>query len=372
MNISRTIASELNVTDAQVLATIKLIDKDLTVPFMARYRKEITGGLDDSQLRILYERLSYLRELSERKQTILATIEKLEKLTPELKKTIDACESKTTLEDIYRPYKPKRRTKAQIAREAGLEPLAMNLFENPTLNPEQEAAKYINKEKSIPDTKAALEGAKQILMEQFSEDATIVGALREYLTGHAVLMANVIAGKEVAGKKFKDYFEYKELIKAIPSHRALAILRGRRESILQTKVEVDDIECEKRLALHFKIAEQGQAADKWLIDCVHWAWRIKIFTHLELDLMNTVRESAETVAIHVFSRNLHDLLMAAPAGMRVTLGLDPGLRTGTKAVVIDQTGKVLATETIYPHVPQQQWDASLSHWLHYAKYITLS
>ena len=358
--ISKNIAQTLSVDEKQILAVIKLLNDGATVPFIARYRKEATGGLDDTQLRTLEERLIYLRELESRKKTILASIEKQEKLTPELASAIQDADDKTSLEDLYIPFKPKRRTKAQIAREAGLEPLAEALFDDHTLSPIEQAEGYVDKEKGIADTKAALDGAKQILMERFAEDATLIGQLRDYLTQQATLQACVIAGKEMAGTKFKDYFAYEEPLQNIPSHRALAILRGRKEGILQVKVLADDEACIKKIIAHFKLKATNSAADSWLAECANWAWRIKIFTHLELALINNLREQAEETAIYVFAKNLADLLMAAPAGMRVTLGLDPGFRTGVKTIVVDNTGKVLATTTIFPHAPQNQWDSAIT------------
>lgn len=354
MNIEQYIAKHLGITAEQVSATIDLIDGGATVPFIARYRKEKTGGLDDTQLRNLDEKLLYLRELEERKVTILKSITKQEKLTPQLEKTIAAMDSKTELEDLYRPFKPKRRTKALIAREAGLEPLALALLEDQTLDPDTIAAEYINKDHGITDAKLALEGAKQITMERFAEDAPLTGQLRQALLDVGMLQATVISGKEISGTKFKDYFEYQESIQKIPSHRALAILRGRREGILNIKIIADKKSFEQQIAKHFSLTSE------WLLDCAHWAWQVKLFPHLELDLINKMREQAEADAIQVFAKNLHDLLMAAPAGMRVTLGLDPGLRSGVKVVVINNTGQVLATDVIFPHVPKKQWDASIT------------
>ena len=377
-SIEQRLAQELSAKPAQVAAAIALMDEGATVPFIARYRKEVTGGLDDAQLRLLEERLSYLRELEDRRKTIVASIEEQGKMTSELLKAIMLAEDKTRLEDLYLPYKPKRRTKAQIAMEAGLEPLANDLLANPNLDPEAEATKYIKEafevdgasNPGVPDTKAALEGARQILMERFAEDATLVQALREYLQNHGVVESKVIAGKEQEGEKFADYFNYSEPIKAIPSHRALALFRGRREQILMMSLRLDSEEekprwdaphnpCENRIANHFKIKNDGRPADAWLADTVRWTWRIKCSLHLESELMTALRERSEAEAINVFARNLKDLLLAAPAGPRVTIGLDPGMRTGVKVAVVDATGKVVDTDVIYPHQPKNDWAGSL-------------
>lgn len=377
-SIEQRLAQELSAKPAQVAAAIALVDEGATVPFIARYRKEATGGLDDAQLRLLEERLTYLRELEDRRKTIVASIEEQGKMTPELLKAIMLAEDKTRLEDLYLPYKPKRRTKAQIALEAGLEPLANDLLANPNLDPETEAAKYIKEafdvdgtnNPGVPDTKAALEGARQILMERFAEDATLVQSLREYLQDHGVVESKVIAGKEQEGEKFADYFDYSEPIKAIPSHRALALFRGRREQMLMVSLRLDSEEekpkwdslhnpCENRIANHFKIKNDGRPADAWLADTVRWTWRIKCSLHLESELMTALRERSETEAINVFARNLKDLLLAAPAGPRVTIGLDPGMRTGVKVAVVDATGKVVDTDVIYPHQPKNDWAGSL-------------
>ncbi|QEL64712.1 protein Tex [Oryzomicrobium terrae] len=368
--IEHRIAEELGVKAAQVISAVNLLDEGATVPFIARYRKEVTGGLDDTQLRTLEERLGYLRELEERRTAIVASIDEQGKLTPELKAEVLAAETKQRLEDLYLPYKPKRRTKAQIAREAGLQPLADALLADPTLTPETEAAKYLNAEAGVADTKAALDGARQILMEQFAEDAALLGQLREYLNDHGVVVSTVVEGKETEGAKFRDYFDYSEPIAAVPSHRALALFRGRNEGVLQVALKLDtelDEEkpatgnpCEGRIALRFNVKDQGRAADKWLLDTVRWAWKIKIFLHLELELMNELRERAEEEAIRVFAQNLKDLLLAAPAGPRATLGLDPGIRTGVKVAAVDATGKLLETATIYPHEPRRDWNGSLA------------
>ena len=371
--ITLRIAEDIGARADQVIAACALLDEGATVPFIARYRKEVTGGLDDIQLRLLDERLSYLRELEERRAAILASIDEQGKLTPELAHEINAAETKQGLEDLYLPYKQKRRTKAQIAREAGLAPLAEALLADPALTPESEAQTYLNaaaEALGFADVKAVLDGARQILMEQFSEDATLLGKLREYLEEHGMVKSTVVDGKETDGAKFRDYFDYSEAIRAIPSHRALALLRGRNEGMLQIALVLDSEldpankpvghnPCEARIAKRFEISDQGRPADKWLADTVRWTWRVKVFLHLELDLMNALRERAEVEAIRVFGSNLHDLLLAAPAGQRATLGLDPGLRTGVKVAVVDATGKLLDTATIYPHEPRRDWDGSL-------------
>ena len=373
LRITKKIAEEIGCTLHQVVAAVGLLDEGATVPFIARYRKEVTGGLDDTQLRTLDERLTYLRELEERRAAILASIDEQGKLTPELAAQINDAETKQGLEDLYLPYKPKRRTKAQIAREAGLAPLAEALLADPTLKPEDEAAKFINAEAAaagFADTKAVLDGARQILMEQFSEDAMLLGKLREYLEEHGIVKSTVVEGKETEGAKFRDYFDYSEAVSTVPSHRALALFRGRNEGALQVALvldsELDEANkpighnpCEARIAKHFGITDQGRAADKWLADTVRWTWRIKVFMHLELDLMNALRERAEEEAIRVFGTNLHDLLLAAPAGPRATMGIDPGIRTGCKVAVVDATGKLLDTATVYPHEPRRDWDGAL-------------
>ena len=370
LRITLKIAEEIGCKKEQVIAAVTLLDEGATVPFIARYRKEVTGGLDDTQLRTLDERLTYLRELEERRAAILASIEEQGKLTRELAAQIDAAETKQGLEDLYLPYKPKRRTKAQIAREAGLAPLAEMLLADPMLKPEDQAEKFINADAGFADIKAVLDGARQILMEQFSEDAALLGKLREYLEEHGVVKSTVVEGKETEGAKFRDYFDYSEAVSTVPSHRALALLRGRNEGALQVALVLDtDLDetnkpagpnpCEGRIAKHFGITDQGRPADKWLADTVRWTWRIKIFLHLELDLMNALRERAEEEAIRVFGTNLHDLLLAAPAGQRATMGIDPGIRTGCKIAVVDATGKLLDTATVYPHEPRRDWDGAL-------------
>ncbi|WP_211467194.1 Tex family protein [Collimonas silvisoli] len=377
-SIEQRLALELAAKPAQVAAAVALLDEGATVPFIARYRKEATGGLDDIQLRLLEERLRYLRELEARRGAILASIEEQGKMTPALLQAITLAEDKTRLEDLYLPYKPKRRTKAQIAAEAGLTELADALLANPDLNPEQEADKYLKPAFStdngdnpgVADAKAALDGARQILMERFAEDAALLQALREYLTEHGVVESKVVEGKQDAGEKFADYFDYSETVGTIPSHRALALFRGRREEILNVVLRLDTEEekpkwdaphnpCEGRIAARFGISNKGRNADKWLSDTVRWSWRVKVFMHLETELMTKLRETAEVEAINVFARNLKALLLAAPAGPRATMGLDPGLRTGVKVAVIDATGKVVDTTAIYPHQPRNDWDGSL-------------
>ncbi|MBF9001865.1 Tex family protein [Vibrio nitrifigilis] len=365
--ICHMIAQELNVRSEQVIAAVKLIDDGNTVPFIARYRKEVTGGLDDTQLRNLDSRLSYLRELDERRQTILKSIEDQGKLTPELNKEILDADSKTRLEDLYLPYKPKRRTKGQIAIEAGLEPLADTLWNHPQTDPETEAQNYLNSEHNIDDTKAALDGARAIIMERIAEDANLLETIRQYLTRNGELVSRVITGKEQEGEKFKDYFEHHEPIAKVPSHRALAMLRGRNEGFLSLNLNADPGQeesvrqsyCETLIAEHYHIHLSEAPADNWRKQVISWAWRIKVSMHMETELMSAMKERAEIEAIDVFATNLKDLLMAAPAGPKATLGLDPGLRTGCKVAVVDATGKVLATDTIYPHPPQKQYDKAM-------------
>lgn len=358
--ISHIIAGELTVKPEQVLSAITLLDEGSTVPFIARYRKEVTGGLDDTQLRTLDSRLSYLRELNDRKQTILKSIAEQGKLTPELEQSISNTLNKTELEDLYLPYKPKRRTRGQIAIEAGLEPLADTLWQQPNVDPEIEASQYINQDKGVLDSKSALDGARYILMERFAEDAALLAKIRHYLWHNAHLVSQVNAGKEEEGAKFRDYFDHHELISKVPSHRALAMFRGRNEGFLQLSLNVDPLSeeppkesyCEQLIIEHLNIHFNDQPADKWRKAVINWTWRIKILMHMETDLMTTLRERAEEEAINVFAANLHDMLMAAPAGMKVTMGMDPGLRTGVKIAVVDATGKLVATETIYPHTGQ--------------------
>ncbi len=366
MNIIARIAEELGVGERQVQAAVDLLDEGATVPFIARYRKEATGGLDDTQLRTLEVRLAYLRELEDRRQTILDSIREQGKLTPELEQAILAADTKTLLEDLYLPYKPKRRTKAQIAREAGLEPLADALLGDPSLVPESEAGKYVDAEKGVPDAAAALEGARQILMERFAEHAGLLAELRERIWNEGILASTVVEGKERAGAKFRDYFDFAEPIAKIPSHRALALFRGRNEDALDLALKVGEDEdathkvAESLIARTFGIVDKGRPAYRWLADTVHYAWKVKILPRIDLDLKQRLREAAEAEAIQVFAKNLKDLLLAAPAGPRITMGLDPGLRTGVKVAVVDQTGKLLETATIYPHMPQNRWDQSIA------------
>ncbi|EJV9312448.1 RNA-binding transcriptional accessory protein [Vibrio vulnificus] len=365
--ICRLIAQELNVRPEQVTAAVALIDDGNTVPFIARYRKEVTGGLDDTQLRNLDSRLSYLRELDDRRQTILKSIQEQGKLTAELESEILTADSKTRLEDLYLPYKPKRRTKGQIAIEAGLEPLADTLWNHPQTEPESEAIRYINADKGVEDSKAALDGARAILMERIAEDANLLEKIRQYLNRHAEIVSRVVAGKEQEGEKFKDYFEHNETISKVPSHRALAMLRGRNEGFLSLTLNADPQQeesvrqsyCETLIADHYGVTLSSAPADNWRKQVISWAWRIKVSMHMETELMAAMKERAEIEAIEVFATNLKDLLMAAPAGPRATLGLDPGLRTGCKVAVVDATGKVLATDAIYPHVPQNQYDRAM-------------
>jgi len=374
--IAQRIAEELAISENQVEVAIKLLDEGATVPFIARYRKEVTNGLDDTQLRTLEERLRYLRELDERRDSILNTIREQEKLSPELETAITEADTKSRLEDLYLPYKPKRRSKAKAAIEAGLEPLALDLLQNPTLDPDEAAAAYINSEKGIEDSKQALEGTRYILMEKFSEDAELLEELREYLWENASLSSKVAKNKEDKGAKFADYFDFDELLKKVPSHRALAMFRGREKRILRLSLPVlnqdktEDIApnyCEARIAAHFNLEDQGRPADPWLLETVHLAWRTKIRLHLDAQLITRVRDKAEDEAIKVFASNLHDLLLAAPAGLRTTIGLDPGLRTGIKVAVIDKTGKVLDTATLYPHPPKKQWRQSINKLLELAR-----
>ncbi|HAS7815290.1 TPA: RNA-binding transcriptional accessory protein, partial [Vibrio cholerae] len=365
--ICHQIAQELNVRPEQVIAAVTLIDDGNTVPFIARYRKEVTGGLDDTQLRNLDSRLAYLREMDDRRQTILKSIQEQGKLTPELEQAILSADSKNRLEDLYLPYKPKRRTKGQIAIEAGLEPLADTLWTQPNTDPESEAAKYINAEKGVADSKAALDGARAIVMERIAEDANLLEKIRQHLNRNAEIVSRVIEGKEQAGEKFKDYFDHREPISKAPSHRALAMLRGRNEGFLTLTLNADpELEesarqsyCETLIAEHYGIHLSQATADAWRKQVISWAWKIKISMHMETELMSAMKERAEIEAIEVFATNLKDLLMAAPAGPRATLGLDPGLRTGCKVAVVDATGKVLATDTIYPHAPQHQYDRAM-------------
>ena len=358
--LSRIIATELQARPEQVDSAIRLLDEGNTVPFIARYRKEVTGGLDDTQLRQLETRLGYLRELEDRRQTILKSIDEQGKLTEQLAGAINATLSKTELEDLYLPYKPKRRTRGQIAIEAGLEPLADALWQDPQQQPEQLAERYVDADKGVADVKAALDGARYILMERFAEDASLLAKVRDYLWKNAHLVSKVVEGKEEEGAKFRDYFDHHEPISQVPSHRALAMFRGRNEGVLQLALNADpqfeeaprESQAELIIINHLNLRLNNAPADAWRKAVVNWTWRIKVLLHLETELMGTVRERAEDEAINVFARNMHDLLMAAPAGMRATMGLDPGLRTGVKVAVVDATGKLVATDTVYPHTGQ--------------------
>ncbi|MFM2481750.1 Tex family protein [Celerinatantimonas sp. YJH-8] len=365
LTIDQQIASELGVASPQVQAAIGLLDEGATVPFIARYRKEVTGGLDDTQLRTLDSRLSYLRELHQRRDTILHSIEEQGKLNESLRQQIMSADSKTALEDLYLPYRPKRRTKGQIAREAGIEPLAQQLLENPQLDPEQCAQDYLNPDAGFADTKTVLDGARAILMEQFAENAQLLADLRSQLQEQALLTSKVIDGQQQAGQKFRDYFDYQEPLREVPSHRALAMLRGRNDGILQLALQWGEPDAilhpaQVVIAQHQQIQNLNRPADPWLQSVVQWTWRVKLSLSLENELLNQLREHAESEAIHVFADNLKDLLMAAPAGHRITLALDPGIRTGVKVAVIDGTGKLLATDTVYPHPPRNQWDQSIA------------
>ncbi|UYB54200.1 RNA-binding transcriptional accessory protein [Xanthomonas sp. AM6] len=363
--IANTIAAEIGAQPAQARAAIALLDEGASVPFIARYRKEVTGGLDDTQLRNLETRLTYLRELEDRRAAVLASIDEQGKLSDALRAEIAAADTKSRLEDLYLPYKPKRRTRAQIAREAGLEPLADGLLADPSLTPDSFAAGFVDADKGVADVKAALEGARAILMERWGEDAALVGELRGWLGEVGVIRARVAEGKEQEGAKYRDYFDHAEALAKIPSHRLLALFRARREEIVYLELDPgSDAEAghqyaEGRVALRAGIANQGRPGDRWLLDACRLTWRAKLHMHLLLDLFNQAREKAEAEAIAVFGDNLQDLMLAAPAGARVTLGLDPGIRTGCKVAVVDATGKLLATDTIYPHEPRRQWDQSL-------------
>ena len=366
LSINQRIADELSVKLPQVSAAVELLDEGATVPFISRYRKEVTGGLDDTQLRTLEERLRYLREMEDRRAAILSSIQGQGKLTPELESEINAADTKNRLEDLYLPYKQKRRTKAQIAIEAGLEPLALGLYEDPSKAPEEFALQFIDVEKGVADIKAALDGAKYILMDKFSENADLLQKLRDYLSSDGKLSARVVEGKQVEGEKFRDYFEHDEPLVTTPSHRALAMFRGRNEGVLTIAISVGQKAvgekdekpvvhpCEMMIANFWNIKDQSRAADKWLAEVVRWTWRVKLYTHLETDLLGQLRERAEDDAIKVFASNLKDLLLAAPAGQKVTIGLDPGLRTGVKVAVIDATGKVLDHCAIFPNQPQNK------------------
>lgn len=370
MNISARISDELNVKIDQVNAAIKLLDEGATVPFIARYRKEVTSGLDDTQLRHLDERLIYLREMEQRRDAILKSIDEQGKLTEDLKRAIFAAETKIRLEDLYAPYKPKRRTSAQIAREAGIEPLLDALLDDPEQDPQLLALQYLNAEAGFADVETVLKGARHIFLERVSEEADLVGQLRDYTWENAQLKSTVTAGQEQTGVKFKDYYDYAEPLKSVPSHRALALFRGRKEGVLRLKLFIpkqDDPDaisgegiCDAMIIRHFNLEHQGRAADNWLMEGARWGWRVKVSMQLDTELTMNLRERAEEEAIRVFGENLRDLLLAAPAGTRATIGLDPGLRTGVKVVVLDKTGKLLEYDTIYPHAPKNQWDASIN------------
>lgn len=373
-SIEGRIAEELGVRERQVKAAVELLDGGSTVPFIARYRKEATEMLDDAQLRTLEERLRYLRELEDRRTAVLDSVREQGKLTEELERQIRGADTKARLEDIYLPFKPKRRTKAQIAREAGLEPLAQGLLTDPSVEPLTAAAAFVDADKGVADPAAALEGARSILTEQFSEDADLIGEVRERMWTKGRLAAKVRAGKEEAGAKFADYFDFTEPFTALPSHRVLAMLRGEKEDVLDLVLEPEEPSevpgpsaYENMVARRFGIADRGRPGDKWLADTVRWAWRTRILVHLGIDLRLRLRTAAEDEAVRVFASNLRDLLLAAPAGTRATLGLDPGFRTGVKVAVVDATGKVVATDVIYPHVPANKWDEALAKLARLAK-----
>ncbi|EFE65680.1 transcription accessory protein [Streptomyces viridosporus ATCC 14672] len=371
-SIEGRIAEELGVRERQVKAAVELLDGGSTVPFIARYRKEATEMLDDAQLRTIEERLRYLRELEERRTAILESVREQGKLTDELEARIRGAETKARLEDIYLPYKPKRRTKAQIAREAGLEPLAEGLLGDPGVDPLAAAAAFVDADKGVADPQAALDGARAILTERFSEDADLIGELRERMWVRGRLAAKVREGKEEAGAKFADYFDFAEPFTELPSHRVLALLRGEKEEVLDLVLEPEEpvdgpSSYEGIVANRFGIADRGRPADKWLLDTVRWAWRTRILVHLGIDLRLRLRTAAEDEAVRVFAANLRDLLLAAPAGTRATLGLDPGFRTGVKVAVVDATGKVVATDVIHPHVPANRWDEAIAKLARLAK-----
>ncbi|MET8157627.1 Tex family protein [Sphaerisporangium sp. NPDC005289] len=367
ISIHQKIAEELGVRERQVQAAVDLLDGGATVPFIARYRKEATEMLDDAQLRALEERLRYLRELEERRTAILESVRSQGKLDDALEAQIMAADSKARLEDIYLPYKPKRRTKAMIAREAGLEPLAEELLGDPSRDPQTAAAAFVDAEKGVADAAAALEGARAILVERFAEDADLIGALREQMWSQGRLVSRVREDKQEAGAKFSDYFDFAEPFTKLPSHRVLAMFRGEKEEVLGLMLEPEESPAEDgpsgyetRIARHFGVADRGRPADRWLMDTVRWAWRTRVLVHLGIDLRMRLWQAAEEEAVRVFATNLRDLLLAAPAGTRPTMGLDPGLRTGVKVAVVDATGKVVATETIYPHEPRRRWDESIA------------
>jgi len=366
-SINHRIAEELGVREQQVEATVTLLDGGATVPFVARYRKEITGGLDDAQLRTLEERLNYLRELEERRKTILESVREQGKLDAALEALILAADSKGRLEDIYLAFKPKRRTKAEIAKEAGLEPLSEQLLTQPQNDPQVAAAAFVDGDK-VADVAAALEGARAILVERFAEDADLIGALREQMWSNGMMLSTVRSGKKTEGEKFKDYFEFREPLKRLPSHRILALFRGEKEEILDLQLQSEaqpptagvSGPYELKIMQRFAISDRGRPGDKWLAETARWAWRTRIQMHLGIDLRMRLWTSAETEGVRVFASNLRDLLLAAPAGARVTMGLDPGFRSGVKVAVVDATGKVVTTTAVYPHEPQRQWDAALA------------
>ncbi|MFE1292972.1 Tex family protein [Streptomyces sp. NPDC058751] len=371
-SIEGRIAEELGVRERQVKAAVDLLDGGSTVPFIARYRKEATEMLDDAQLRTLEERLRYLRELEDRRAAILDSVREQGKLSAELEAQIRAAETKARLEDVYLPFKPKRRTKAQIAREAGLEPLAEGLLGDPSVDPPAAAAAFVDADKGVADPQAALDGARAILTERFSEDADLIGELRERMWVRGRLAAKVREGKEEAGAKFADYFDFAEPFKALPSHRVLAMLRGEKEEVLDLVLEPEEptegpSSYEGIVAHRFGIADRGRPGDKWLTDTARWAWRTRILVHLGIDVRLRLRTAAEDEAVNVFAANLRDLLLAAPAGTRATLGLDPGFRTGVKVAVVDATGKVVATDVIHPHVPANRWDEAVAKLARLAK-----
>lgn len=367
-SIARRIADELSVRESQVDAAVRLLDEGATVPFVARYRKEATGGLDDTQLRTLEERLGYLRELEERRTQVLASIREQGKLTDDLEARILVADTKTRLEDLYLPYRPKRRTRAQIAREAGLEPLALGLLHDPTQTPDDLAAGFVDAEKGVADARSALDGARHILIEMLGEDADLVGRVRTFVAEQGTIVSRAVEDKRETADaaKFSDYFDHREPLRQVASHRALAMFRGRALGILDLSVETGDAAdeaahpCVRMIAGHAGIADRGRPADRWLLDTARWAWKTKIGLHVELDQLSGLREKAEEEAIRVFGRNLHDLLLAPPAGPRPTMGLDPGIRTGVKVAVVDATGKLVETLTVYPHQPRNDWDGSIA------------
>ena len=363
--ITQRIAKELSVGANQVAAAVELLGEGSTVPFISRYRKEKTGGLDDTQLRKLEERLGYLRELEDRRATVLKSIDEQGKMTPELQRLLNGALDKVTLEDLYAPYKPKRRTKAMIAREAGHEPLADQLLANPTLDPDTLAATFVNAGKDVADVKAALDGARAIFIERISENAPLVGSLRTWLWDHGIVTSKINKGKETEGAKFSDYFDFSQRIKDLPSHRALALLRGRNEDILDLGLDVavetgQPHPAEGKILVAFGLKNMGRPADKWISDSVRLAWKARLSVSLSVDLMSLLKEIADREAISVFSKNMKDLLLAAPAGARVTMGIDPGIRTGCKIAVVDNTGKVVDTTAVYPHEPRRDWNGALA------------